>query len=467
MKEKQGIQDPLLTGYANDLEALKRKQASIVEGIRIMVDDAKEQSRLLTTAEEEELRKAEAELPQLSSDIERVEKDMQQAAAQNFVRDAQASVDRHAQPRTLQYGDVARITNMRERVGMDPKRGFRSMADFSDAVYRAGYEQQVDERFLRYDAAMTFASGADGGFLMPPEFSQVVWNQMLMEPVNLMQLCDNYPISGESLTLLANGETSRKTGSRFGGIQGYWVEDGTQITDSNPKVRRVRLEPHPLHVMVKVDNTLLRNPLAVERLLNMAAPEEIVFLVNDAIINGNGAGKPLGIMNSSGRVVAQHDAAGVIAKGSIDKMWSRLHMRARRGAQWFINVDVDVQLEALVAAGTTPAIPIFLPSDGGIPSVAIAPNRTLKGRPITEIEQCQTVGTEGDIILADMMGYALGTRGTIETAMSMHLYFDRNQSAFRFTFYVDGQPWQNVPLTPFLGNNTVSYFVTLDTDRTA
>jgi HK97 family phage major capsid protein len=209
--------------------------------------------------------------------------------------------------------------------------------------------------------------------------------------------------------------------------------------------------------------------MAVERLLNMAAPEEIVFMVNDAIINGNGAGKPLGIMNSSGRVAVSYTtspaANGTIIKPQIDRMWARLHLRARRNAQWFVNQDVDPALEALVAAGTTPAIPVFMPSDGGIPSIAIAPNRTLKGRPITEIEQCQTLGTEGDIILADMMGYALGTRGTIETAMSMHLYFDRSQSAFRFTFYVDGQPWCNTPLTPFLGSSTIAMFVTLATTR--
>ena len=194
-----------------------------------------------------------------------------------------------------------------------------------------------------------------------------------------------------------------------------------------------------------------------------------MFLTNDAIISGNGAGKPLGILNSNGRVSVSYttspSANNTVIKPHVDQMWARLHLRARRNAQWFINQDVDPQLEALVAAGTTPAFPVFLPSDGGIPSISIAPNRMLKGRPITEIEQCPSLGTEGDVILADMMGYALGTRGTVETAMSMHLYFDRNQSAFRFTFYVDGQPWMNTPLTPFKGTNTISMFVTLATTR--
>ncbi len=469
MKDKTPTQDPLLAGYTNDIEALKRKHAGILQQMEEVNAELKDDNRYMTPEEEEFFKQAEVDLPAIMTDIEKLEKESQLAAASTFLRDHKEAATRHAQSRTVQYGDVSRIMGVRDRVALDPKRGFRSLGDFAEAVHKASHEGQLDERFLRYESAMTFSSGADGSFLMPPEFSNAVWMQMAQEPVNLMTLCDDYPVTGESLTLLANGETSRVTGSRFGGIQGYWVEDGTQITDSNPKVRRVRLEPHPLHVMVKVDNTLLRNPLAVERLLNQAAPEEIVFLVNDSIINGNGVGKPLGILNSAGRVSVSYTtspaANGTIIKPQVDRMWARLHLRARRAAQWFINQDVDPALEAFVAAGTTPAIPVFLPSDGGIPSIALAPNRMLKGRPITEIEQCQSLGTEGDIILGDLKGYALGTRGSVETAMSMHLYFDRNQSAFRFTFYVDGQPWMNTPLTPFLGSNTISMFVTLATTR--
>jgi len=273
MKEKTATQDPLLTGYASDIDVLKRKQAQLVAEIEEITAEATEQGRFLSSEEEDKLKEAESALPQIATDIEKLEKDMQLAAASSFLRDAKAVVERSSQSRTMQYGDVARVMNVRDRVGLDPRRGFKGMGDFADAVYRASIEGRVDERFLRYEAAMQFSSGADGAFLMPPEFSQAVWMSMSQEPVNLMMLCDNYPVTGESLTLLASGETSRVTGSRFGGIQGYWVEDGSAITDSNPKVRRVRLEPHPLHVLVKVDNTLLRNPLAVERLLNQAAPE--------------------------------------------------------------------------------------------------------------------------------------------------------------------------------------------------
>jgi hypothetical protein len=45
--------------------------------------------------------------------------------------------------------------------------------------------------------------------------------------------------------------------------------------------------------------------------------------------------------------------------------------------------------------------------------------------------------------------------------MSVHLKFDSAQSAFRFIFEVDGQPYLNSALTPFKGSNTLSTHINL------
>lgn len=401
-----------------------------------------------------------------------------QAAAQAL--DEQLGLAQRPQD-VFNSGILGRVSFMRERWQDDPKRGFKSYGEFATAIHESVTGIRADERLLRMEAAgLTMSGGPEGGWLLPPEFNTDVNNVMAADEMNLMNFCDVYPVTGESVTLLANGETSRVNGSRWGGIQGYWVEDGTAITTSNPKIRRLRLEPRPLHVMVPVDNSLLRNPMAVERLLNQAAPQEVMFLVNDAIINGNGAGKPQGILSSAGRVTVSYttspSANNTYIKAHADAMWMRLHARSRRNARWLHNQDVTAQFLAFVAQGTTPAMPVFLPALNGIPSVVPMPNNYLYGKPMMEVEQCPSLGTEGDVILADLMAYALGVRGGmlpgstnvaggIEVAMSMHLYFDRNQSAFRYSFYVDGQPWVVAPLTPANGSNTLSPFVTLAATR--
>ena len=97
---------------------------------------------------------------------------------------------------------------------------------------------------------------------------------------------------------------------------------------------------------------------------------------------------------------------------------------------------------------------------GGLSS---QPYGTLFGRPVIPIEQCQTLGDKGDIILADMSQYILADKGGVQSASSIHVRFVNDESVFRFVYRVAGQPIWHSALTPFTGAaNTLSPFVTLN-----
>lgn len=357
------------------------------------------------------------------------------------------------------------IEHVRDRVEGDPRRGFQNAGHFAASVMRASMPGAgLDPLLVPLGAAsgMSQTVGADGGFLVPPEFSTMIWDGMNRAPDNLLARTDQYTVEGESLTFNANAETSRATGSRYGGIQGYWISEAATITGSKPTFREVKIEPHQLAVMVYATDKLLRNATALDQYITRAATQEINFLVSDAIINGTGAGKPKGILASASRVAvakASGQAARTIVSDNINDMWSRMHPKSRANSAWFINVDTEPQLQKLSAAVGTGGIPVYLPPGG----LADTPNARLLGRPVIPIEYCPTLGTEGDIILADLGAYCTGVKGGVESAMSIHLKFDTAQTAFRFIFEADGQPWLASPITPYKGTNTLSPFVTLAT----
>ncbi len=358
-----------------------------------------------------------------------------------------------------------------DRSQRDPRRGFRSMGEFAMSVMQgmtpggnADARLRALSSFPTPGSAATGMSqgvGADGGFLVPPEFASTIWDGMNVSPDNLLARTDQYTVEGESLSFPANAETSRATGSRYGGVKGFWLSEAAQIQNSKPTFRMVKLEPSQLGVLVYVTDKLLRNsPIALEQYVNRAAVDEILFLVGDSIINGIGAGKPKGIVQSASRVsIAKetNQAAGTIVKANIDKMWARMHPKSRANAVWFINVDCEPQLENLSMVVGTGGVPVYLPPGG----ITDTPNARLKGRPVIPIEYAASCGTEGDIILGDMKAYVSGVQGGLESAMSMHLRFDYAETAFRFLFAVDGQPWLASPITPFKGTNTLAPFVTL------
>jgi HK97 family phage major capsid protein len=102
--------------------------------------------------------------------------------------------------------------------------------------------------------------------------------------------------------------------------------------------------------------------------------------------------------------------------------------------------------------------PAFTPPS---PSTA-APFGLLLGRPIVICEHCRALGQTGDVIFADLRQYlALTKAGGLETASSIHLWFDYDVTAFRFTFRIDGQPWLSQPISPAHGSTSMSPFVAL------
>jgi len=86
---------------------------------------------------------------------------------------------------------------------------------------------------------------------------------------------------------------------------------------------------------------------------------------------------------------------------------------------------------------------------------------SLFGRPVIEIEQCDTIGDVGDIILASWSEYQMIEKGGIQSASSIHVRFQYDETVFRFVYRTDGQPKWSLPLTPFQSALTQGPFVVL------
>lgn len=364
---------------------------------------------------------------------------------------------------------AVKIGNVKDLLEDDPRHGFKGIGEFAIMTKAAGMganpeSMGLPDKRLHYCKAPTGMSaglGADGGFTVPPQFSTEIWDRMRLDGEALLPKTDNYTVEGESLTFPANAETDRTAGNRYGGVRGYWIAEAAKITESKPTFRQIKIEPKQLAVLVyATDKLLTRSPVALEQYIQRAASAEITFMTSDGIINGDGAGKPLGILSSGCKVEVAKEvgqAAATIEFENITKMWARLHPSSRANAVWYINVDVEPELDNITLDAGTAGHPAYFPPGG----LADAQYGRLKGRPVVPIEFCQTLGTAGDIILADLGAYLSGTVGSVDSAMSIHLRFDYMETAFRFSFAVDGQPWLVSAITPFKGSNTLTPFVTL------
>ena len=346
----------------------------------------------------------------------------------------------------------------------DPKRGFKSFGEFVGSVLGAGRGGEHDKRLGAKASLSTYAnegSDSDGGFLIPPEFSGRILEIAMKDDFSLMGRCDQNTCSGNSMTFLADETTD--WGSA--GIQAYWLGEGGTYTQTKPVLKERTLRLKKLGVLVPLTDELMADAAAAGSMIANKAGRKIMYKVNDAIINGTGAGQPLGIMNSVAlKTVAKKtgQTAATLVLENILKMYSAMPAVHRGNAAWFMNQDCEPQLFGLSfdEGASAGKVPIYLPPNG----LADNPLGRLMGSPVIPIPSCQTLGTVGDFLYLSLDQYILLTKaGGIETAQSMHLWFDQGANALRLTFRVDGQPWLSAPVSAANGSATYSPFVALAT----
>jgi HK97 family phage major capsid protein len=341
-----------------------------------------------------------------------------------------------------------------------------SLGEQLKAVYVAATQPHRTDERLKAQKAILGANEtvpSDGGFLVQPNFSSEIF-RAATEVGQVVPRVRRIPIGGGANGLIMNAvdETSRATGSRWGGVQAYWAAEGDTATATKPKFRQMELKLNKLMAVMYATDELLADTTALGAIAQQALSEEITWTAENAIFRGTGAGQPVGIIGNAATVnVAKetNQPAATILVNNIFKMWARMWSRSRANAVWFINQDIEPQLLALEFPVGTGGMPAYMPPGG----LSQSPYGTLLGRPIIPVEYASTLGTVGDIILADLTQYIMIDKGGIQAAESMHVQFLTDQMAYRWTYRLDGQPAWRTTLTPANGSATLAPFVTLAT----
>ena len=329
----------------------------------------------------------------------------------------------------------------------------------------AGYDDAIKAMGdVKATGGLTEFSDPDGAAFVPPDTSNTVW-QRVMSPADLMGKVVVTPVQGNGFTLVAWNDASWTSNSVYGGARAYWTDEATQITTSKPATRKVSWKLNKLAVLMNASDELLDDTVALDSRLSVTASMAFKMKLNDAIINGTGSGQPLGLLNCPAKITAtavSGQGVNTIVATNIDDMYRR-RAPGLDDWEWLYIIDSETQLSQLNYANTV--------TNTGIAAAfryqpGIGWDNKLKNRPATESFHCQALGTEGDLILWSPSQYQMIVKSTgINSAVSMHLYFDYDQAAFRWTFRCDGRPFWDAALTPYNGS-TRSPIVTLNSTRT-
>lgn len=354
------------------------------------------------------------------------------------------------------------------QMGAAPKeieKPFNSFGEQLCAVAQQAMTGRVDERLLIVNkqqqhaaSGMNEANPTAGGFMVHRDFVGDLMTSGY-DSSKLAAKCKKIPLGANSngVEISYIDETSRATGSRNGGVQAYWANEAGTATAKKPKLGTLKLDLGKLLAFAYATDELLEDAPALGAIIADAFRKEFAFVIDDAILRGDGAGKPQGILNSNMLVTVSKESGqtpDTVNALNIIKMFANQMNPAN--AEWFIGQEVTVQLPQMTLSGANAAL--YMPPGG----LSQAPLGTLMGRPVNILEQCSAIGDVGDIMFLDLSAYGIIDKGALKADSSMHVQFLYGEQCFRFSYRVGGGPLRKVAKTAYKGAINPSEFVTLE-----
>jgi HK97 family phage major capsid protein len=229
------------------------------------------------------------------------------------------------------------------------------------------------------------------------------------------------------------------------------------MTESSPKLRDVELNARKLYLYSELSNEYLTDSPDSAQFLERAFSGAIGWNLDSVFITGDGAGKPLGVLNAGCTIEVSAETgqdASTFVYENATNMLGHLMPGSYPTAVWLIHPTV---VEEVLEMG-------FSVGSGGSKIETLNPKTgklQILGLDVIVTEFCNTLGTAGDVILADFSKYLVGMRRDFRMESSQHSKFQSDQAAFRGIARVDGAPVLNETLTLKDGSTEVSAFITV------
>jgi HK97 family phage major capsid protein len=360
----------------------------------------------------------------------------------------------------------------------DPKWEFKNVGEFALSIYHnnqvnlsqrhedprlalLGQAQKAIKNGHFKAAPTTYASelvGADGGFLVPPEYRREIWTAV-HDQYSILNMIDLTPTASNAVNFNVDENTPWDNTS---GIRVFWRQQASSMTQTKPTFQNRQVPLHDLSALVAATDEVLSDAPMLNNYLSVKAPEKIGYQLDDVIFRGTGNGQPLGFMNSASYItVTANSTASGYSVTDLANMSTRLldnsNMQTTDGCWLFAPREHG----KIVTLGTS--------SNAGFPLAMSNQNiqgktiLTILGMPVYKSQHLPGMDLAGSIMLVNFKGYAgFNKEDGFDFQSSIHLFFDAGATAFRWRFRFGGEPKlrQTVSSANDTGN-TMSHFIAL------
>lgn len=370
---------------------LREKRNKAWEAAKAFLESHRTEKGTLTAEDDATYTQMEQEINDLGKEIARLER--QEALEAELNRPVN-------QPLTAKPGSGR---------GEEPKTGRAS------DEYRKAMLDAFRSNFKRVSNILQEGVDADGGYLVPEEYDHRLIDTLSEENI-MRRLATIITTSGEHKINIAATKPAAS-----------WIEEGGALTFGDATFSQILLDAHKLHVAIKVTEELLYdNAFNLEGYILDQFGKALGNAEEDAFLNGDGAGKPLGLFAATGGgTVAGTLTAAIKSDDMLDLVYA-LKRPYRKKASFIMN---DKTLSSLRKLKDNNGAYIWQPS-----YQAGEPDRVLGYAVHTS-----AYAPEDAIAFGDYKYYNIGDRGTRSFSELRELFAGNGMIGYVAKERVDGK----------------------------
>ena len=247
------------------IKELIEKRAKVWETAKSFVDTHEDKNGLLSAEDTATYNKMEKEIEDLTSAIDR-----QRRAEQ---READLSKPLNSP-----------LTSRPYKGEQSEKKSGRATDEYKNAMLSA-----IRSNFRNISNVLQEGVDSDGGYLVPEEYDSRLID--VLEEENIMRsLATTITTSGQHKINIAATKPAAA-----------WIEEGGALSFGDATFDQIYLDAYKLHVAIKVTEELLYdNAFNLENYIITQFGKALGNAEEDAFLNGDGKGKPIGIFDSKG-----------------------------------------------------------------------------------------------------------------------------------------------------------------------
>lgn len=288
--------------------------------------------------------------------------------------------------------------------------------------YKESILNALRSNFRRISNVLQEGVDSDGGFLVPTEYD-----------TRLIEGLTEENIIRKLATTIKTG-AERKINIAASTPAAAWIDEGEALTFGDAKFDQINLDAHKLHVAVKVTEELLYdNVFNLETYILDKFARALANAEEDAFLNGDGVGKPLGIFAATGggQVSITTASLTTITADEVINLIYSLKRPYRKNAAFIINDQTLAILRKL--------------KDGNgayiwQPSYQVGEPDSLLGYPVYTSAYVPTVAAGNPVMaFGDYSYYNIGDRGSRSFAELKELFAGNGMVGFVAKERVDGR----------------------------